>query len=151
MCASTNLFKRFHTKVAGDWIDYNGHMTESRYLFVFGQGTDALLHHIGITPEYVDEAKKSYYTVETHIQHLREIAVGEPISIETQLLKVDGKRLHLFHLMRKRNEPEQSLLLATAEQMLLHVDTEQVGWSSEVVSVWVDFEKESAQKKVMYF
>jgi carnitine 3-dehydrogenase len=34
--------------VPPDWIDYNGHMTESRYLEIFGYATDALLARIGM-------------------------------------------------------------------------------------------------------
>ena len=33
--------------VAPEWIDYNGHAHESRYLQVFGDTTDALLRHLG--------------------------------------------------------------------------------------------------------
>jgi carnitine 3-dehydrogenase / betainyl-CoA thioesterase len=40
---------RLHTAVvAPEWIDYNGHAHESRYLQVFGDTTDALLRHIGL-------------------------------------------------------------------------------------------------------
>src|SRR5690242_3732989 len=31
----------FETRVAPEWIDYNGHMTESRYLQVFADSSDA--------------------------------------------------------------------------------------------------------------
>ena len=31
------------------WIDYNGHMTESRYLFACSETTDAFLQHFGLT------------------------------------------------------------------------------------------------------
>ena len=30
------------------WVDYNGHMTEARYLHVFAESTDAFLRHVGI-------------------------------------------------------------------------------------------------------
>ncbi len=38
----------------------------------------------------------------------------------TQVLAADEKRLHLFHVLLRDAEPEP---VATAEQMLLHVDT----------------------------
>ena len=67
-------------------------MTESRYLQVFGDATDALLNYIGMDQAY-RSGGFSVYTVETHIRHLLEIAGGEPLTVETQLLGFDEKRL----------------------------------------------------------
>jgi len=109
-----------HTgRVAPDWIDYNGHMTESRYLQVFGDSSDALFRYVGIDSDY-HELGKSYYTVETHIMNLREVGAAEPFQATTQILAVEDKKLHLFHRLTATRE---GTLLATAEQMLLHVDT----------------------------
>jgi len=104
--------------VPADWIDYNGHMNESRYLEVFGYATDALLARIGM-----DEAMLargfSYYTVETHLRHLGEIRLGEGYVATTQIIGHDGKRIHLFHRLHHAD----GRLAATGEQMMLHVDT----------------------------
>jgi carnitine 3-dehydrogenase len=107
-----------HVLVAPAWIDYNGHMTESRYLEVLADTTDAFLRRIGILGPYIDSGR-SYYTVETHIRHLGEARAGDRLVIATRLLGHDGKRLHLFHeLMRA----EDDTVIATGEHMLLHVD-----------------------------
>jgi carnitine 3-dehydrogenase len=107
------------SRVAAEWVDYNGHMTESRYLQVFGDGTDALLRFVGIDSAY-HAAGGSYYTVETHIMNLAEVSAGAPIEVRSQVLGVDDKRLHVLHALHHGNEGTQ---LATAEQMLVHVDT----------------------------
>ncbi len=39
------------TKVSAAWVDYNGHMTEHRYLQVFGDTSDGLLRLIGVDLE----------------------------------------------------------------------------------------------------
>ena len=114
-------------RVAPDWVDFNDHMTESRYLQVFGDATDALLRFVGADDEYM-AAGRSFYTVETHIRHLREVAGGEPVSVTTRVLGCDEKRVHLFHHMfhgerRGGREGGRGCELATAEHMLLHVDT----------------------------
>ena len=80
------------------WVDYNGHLTESRYLQVFAEATDALLGLVGVDADYLGRGL-SAYTVETHIRHLREVAGLEPIAVETQILGTDEKRLHVFHTM----------------------------------------------------
>jgi len=104
-------------RVLPEWIDYNGHMTESRYLQVFGETTDALLALIGVDAAYV-AAGQSYYTVETHIMHLGEAKRGDAFHVTTQILAADARRIQLFHRIRA----EGGEVLASAEQMLLHVD-----------------------------
>ncbi|WP_370656121.1 carnitine 3-dehydrogenase [Paracoccus wurundjeri] len=104
--------------VPAEWIDYNGHMTEHRYLEVFGNTTDALLEQIGVDADYIASGR-SYYTVETHIMHLGEARQGAHYDTTTQILHADDKRLHVFHHIRNR---DTGAVLASAEQMLLHVD-----------------------------
>ncbi|TAY25473.1 carnitine 3-dehydrogenase [Rhizobium leguminosarum] len=111
--------KLVETKVGPAWVDYNGHMTEHRYLQVFGDTSDALLRLIGVDLAYV-EAGRSYYTVETHIRHLGEAKLGQAIHSTCQILGVDDKRLHVFHTLYDTATGEA---LATAEHMLLHVDS----------------------------
>ncbi len=106
------------TKIKSNWIDYNGHMTEHRYLQVFGETTDKLLDLIGMTKEYVQRGY-SVYTLETHIRHLQEGKRGEEIYLTTQLLGLDGKRLRLLHVMTREQDKS---VLATAEQMLMSVN-----------------------------
>jgi carnitine 3-dehydrogenase len=101
------------------WVDYNGHMTEARYLHVFAETTDAFLRHVGLDEAYL-RAGHSAYTVETHLRHLREVAGLEPLRVLTQVLGADEKRLHLFHTMLHARSGET---LATGEHLLLHVDT----------------------------
>ncbi len=103
--------------VPPDWTDYNNHMNESRYLQCFGDASDALLRRIGVDADYV-AASGSYFTVETHIRHLDEVAALQPINVTTQVLNGSGKKLHVFHRLFHGD----GRLLATAEQLLLHVD-----------------------------
>ena len=102
-----------------DWIDYNGHVNDSRYLLAFGEATDALLRAVGVDDSYV-AAGASYYTVETHLSHLGAAYAGDRLTVTTQVLGVDDKRLQLFHTLERAGTDGP---LATAEQMLLHVDT----------------------------
>jgi len=114
------------SEVRPDWLDYNGHMTESRYLQVFGDATDAFLQFIGMDEEY---RKKGFsvYTVETHIRHLKEVSGGKSLSVETQLLGFDEKRFRIAHVMKNISS---GAILATSEHMMLHVNSE-IGKSSK--------------------
>jgi len=106
--------------VPPDWLDYNGHVHESRYLELFADATDVLLGAVGVDAGYL-AAGGSYFSVETHLSHLRQLAAGDRVYVTTQVLDSDEKRLHIFHVLLRDGEAEP---LATAEQMLLHVDTE---------------------------
>ena len=103
--------------VEPDWVDYNGHMTEWAFLTAFGWASDALFRYVGIDESYRNGGH-SYYTVETHLNHLREASEGETLRVTTQVLGSDAKRLHIFHTMYRDAEA-----LCTGEQMLVHVDT----------------------------
>jgi carnitine 3-dehydrogenase len=116
------LFESGHpgvTRIPPEWLDYNGHVHESRYLQVCGDATDVLLRSIGVDAAYRD-AGGSYYTVETHLSHLREAHAGDVVHVTTQVLGFDEKRLHVFHELHRSDD---DTVLATAEQLLLHVDT----------------------------
>ena len=107
------------TAVRPEWLDYNGHMSESFYLYTFGEASDALFRFIGIDEAY-RAAGHSFYTAESHLTYHREVGGGEPLAFTTRILGVDDKRLHLFHAMHHGTDGG---LLATTEQLLIHVAT----------------------------
>ena len=104
-----------------EWVDYNGHMSESCYLLVFGDQSDAFFRYIGIDEAY-RAAGQSLFTGQTMIFNLAEAHLGDQLDLSLQLLDADEKRLHIFHAMHNAQTGE---LLATGEQMLVHVDLEQ--------------------------
>jgi carnitine 3-dehydrogenase len=106
------------TFVRPEWVDYNGHMTDSRYLQVFGDATDALLRAVGVDDGYRDSGR-ALYTVETHVSHQAEASALEPLYVTTQILGLDDKRVHLFHCLYRRRDDR---VVATAEQLYLHVN-----------------------------
>jgi betainyl-CoA thioesterase len=110
---------RLHSAtVPAEWADYNGHMSEWVYLLVFGYNADAFFRFFGIDETY-RSAGHSIFTAETHLRHLREVNVGERLALSLQVLGVDHKRLHIAHEM----DNAAGTTVATAEQMLIHVDT----------------------------
>jgi carnitine 3-dehydrogenase len=102
------------------WIDYNGHMTEFRYVQVFSDTCDRILLMIGMDSDYV-AAGHSYYTAETHTMQVDEIGSNEKIYSTAQVLLSDEKRLHIFYRLHASDDDR---LLATTEAMYLHVNRE---------------------------
>ena len=102
-----------------DWTDYNGHMNEARFLECFSRATDRFMEIVGCDAAYIATGG-SYFTAETHIRHLGEGHVGDRVRVEVQLLSGEGKKMHTFLSLIH----EDGRVLATGEQMLLHVSLE---------------------------
>ena len=108
----------YEARVEPGWLDYNGHMNESRYLQVFSTASDALLALIGADTGYVARGN-SFYTAETHIMHLNEMRVDTPFHVTTQVLGADAKRLHVWQTIYRSAD---DAVVATGEHMYLHVN-----------------------------
>src|SRR6516165_6282923 len=116
---SGGALRLLETHVRPEWIDYNGHMTDSRYLQVFGDATDALFRYAGIDESY-RRTGRALYTAESHLLHKAEAHSQERIHVVSRIVEVDEKRVRLLHGMHRTRD---DALLATAEQVYLHVDT----------------------------
>ena len=101
-----------------DWLDYNGHMTESRYLHAFADATDRLMEIVGCDQAYIATGG-SFFTAETHIRHIDEAHLGARIEVRTRVLNAEGKKMHIWHEMYAGDR-----LLATGEHILIHVSLE---------------------------
>lgn len=106
------------TTVPAAWVDYNGHMSEWCYLLAMGDNSDTFFRFVGIDEAY-RASGFSLYTVETHIRNLDEAGLGDDVHSTLRVLGVDTKRVHIAHEIFSDDR-----LLATGEQMLLHVDME---------------------------
>ena len=106
------------TRVAPEWVDYNGHMNDAEYARVFSQACDALIEHIGLDKAGREQHGYTIYTLETHLCYRREAHQGQSLSVDLTLLDSDAKRLHVFFAM----SDDEGTLLATSEQMLMGME-----------------------------
>lgn len=104
-------------QIPQSWTDYNGHMNEAHYVEVSAQASDRFMEMIGADADYI-AAGSSYFTVENHVCYLDEIKAGDRITVTTQVIRGEGKKLHLFHRLTKAD----GAIAATVETLLLHVD-----------------------------
>ncbi|WP_372604524.1 thioesterase family protein [Actibacterium sp.] len=105
----------FAGPVPQDWADFNGHMTEWRYLKMFADSSEWLMAVLGCDPAYID-AGHSFFTAETHVCHLDEARVGEHVHCAVTCLRASGKILYIWQEICAGDR-----VLATAEQVLIHV------------------------------
>src|SRR5699024_9231336 len=104
--------------VHADWVDYNGHMNDAAYAFVFSQSVEKLMQAIGIDERFITEEQYTIYTLETHLVYIKEVLENESFTVHVQLIKHDHKRLHVFFVMYS----DAGDRLATSEQMLMGID-----------------------------
>jgi carnitine 3-dehydrogenase len=104
-------------QVPTSFVDYNGHMNEAPYLEVGARASDRLMEMIGADAAYI-AGGLSYFTAETDIRYLAEIDIGDRITVTTQVVGGDGRKLHLFHRFWTVGESPA----ATMETLILHVD-----------------------------
>jgi carnitine 3-dehydrogenase len=109
---------RLRGSVRPEWVDYNGHMTDSRYHQVFGDAMDALYRNVGVDEAY-RAAGHMFYTVESHATYLAELKAGDAFTVTTRVLSLDAKRLRVLHRLHRSVD---DALAATGEQMHVHVD-----------------------------
>jgi acyl-CoA thioester hydrolase len=110
------------TTVKPEWVDYNNHLNDGFYLVIFSLGgVDEFMNLIGMSDAERRATKTTIYTLEAHINYLREVKLGEEVEVRAQLIGFDQKRVQHFltmHTARLANE-----MAATSEFMLVNIDS----------------------------
>jgi acyl-CoA thioester hydrolase len=108
-------------RALAEWVDYNGHLRDGYYAVAFSLATDDFLDYLGLGAAYTAHSGCSVYTLEMHLNFLREVRQGEDLAAATQVLGHDAKRLHVIHSLHAGGSDAPA---ATNEVMLLHVDAQ---------------------------
>ena len=116
---ATGPMRLHDVQVPREWVDYNGHMNDSRYMQLSSETGDRFLRLIGMDGDYL-AGGHSFFTVESHINYVAQARGGEHLYCTVQLISFDEKRMRLFTAMHRASD---DTLVATAEHMMLHVDT----------------------------
>ena len=118
MKETETLFWGHEEVVRPEWIDYNGHFNAGYYMVCFDEALEPLMEHIGLGPEHREKHSVTIFSAENHITYIREVREGTNLSVSTQLLGVDRKRIHALQTMWNSDE---NFVAATCEVMGLHV------------------------------
>jgi carnitine 3-dehydrogenase len=104
-----------------DWMDYNGHMNESRYGQVFSDAGDVVMKMVGADADYI-AGGLSYFTVSNDIGYLKETHLGDVDPCPYPGARSSRQEAAgMYHEMIRTADNE---LLATCKQLLLHVSLE---------------------------
>lgn len=104
--------------VEKDWIDYNGHMNMAYYNVLFDRGADDAFEVLGLGPDYARTRRLTSYTAEVHVCYVRELHLGDRVTVTCQLIDADDKRFHFYQEIVHAD----GWLAATSEVLALHID-----------------------------
>jgi len=89
----------YETVIKPEWIDFYDHMNVSYYVLVCDEATGAFWDHTNDGRRIEQRDGAELVVLESHVNYLKEVRLGDPVRVTTQLLEVDDKRLRLFHTM----------------------------------------------------
>jgi len=112
------MFSEYETAIRPEWTEA-GHLSVGSYMTIFDRATDCLREHVGLGQTYASQTNCGMYVVEAHIAYERELRAGDLIKVDTLVLSVGAKKLHLVHQMRRQPE---GIPAAAVELIVLHVD-----------------------------
>src|SRR5690625_7283652 len=76
----------YKDKVRPEWVDYNEHMTDASYAYVFSISVDEFMEKIGINKHFRETEKHSIYTLETNLVYLNEMLENKTFYVRIHLL-----------------------------------------------------------------
>ena len=92
----------YSATVQKEWIDSLGHVNFLEYQRIADLAGEELWVALGGEP--ASRGSLTVVIVQTHVHYLRELRLGDPVSVETQLIGYDARRIHLYHSVRRREE-----------------------------------------------
>src|SRR5690606_5470680 len=107
-------------KVKPEWVDYNNHLNDGYYVVIFSLASDAFQDWICMSDAERRATKTTIYTLEAHVNYLREVKQGEEVEIRTQPIGCDQKRYHLARSMHTARLGDE--IAAAGEFMLANID-----------------------------
>jgi acyl-CoA thioester hydrolase len=88
------------------------------YNVLFDRASDGAFDLMGIGASYAQERQLTIYTAEVHVCYVRELHLGDRVTVSFQLVDCDAKRLRAYQEIRH----VEGWLAATSESLSLHID-----------------------------
>ena len=106
--------------VVHQWhCDHMGHMNVMWYVGKFDEATWNLGAQMGMTSQYLKDAKRGMAAVEQRISYRREALVGDIIVVRSAILEVRPKSVRFVHEMFRGDDGDH---LATMIVIGVHID-----------------------------
>jgi acyl-CoA thioester hydrolase len=109
----------FAAEIPESYLDEMGHMNVMWYTHLFSGATEGLFKLVGLNAAYMEANQAGTFALQQHTRFLREVRVGQRVTLRTRMLGRTSKRFHFIHFMV--NE-DMRVLAATGESVGAHVD-----------------------------
>lgn len=101
--------------------DHMGHMNVMWYVGKFDEATWNLFQRIGITPGYLRANGRGMAALDQHIEYRRELKAGDVVTIRSQVMGLEGKKIRFRHEMVN---DETGDVAAVTTVLGVHMDTQ---------------------------
>jgi acyl-CoA thioester hydrolase len=101
------------------YLDEMGHMNVMWYTHLFSQGAWAFFQMVGLTRDYFTANHAGSFALAQHFRYLKEVRVGQQVTVRSRVLGRTEKRWHVMHFM---TNDDMDALAATCEVVSTHVD-----------------------------
>lgn len=101
--------------------DQVGHMNVMWYVGKFDEATWNLFHRAGLTPSWLRANHRGMAAVDQHIEYRRELHAGDVVTIRSQVLEIEGRKMRFRHEM---TNDETGEVAAVTTLLGVHMDTQ---------------------------
>jgi acyl-CoA thioester hydrolase len=101
------------------YLDLMGHMNVMWYTNLFSEAAWELFQLVGLTREHFTAHRTGTFALEQHFRYLKEVRLGQHVTLRSRVLGRSAKRWHTIHFM---TIDELDALAATAEVVSTYVD-----------------------------
>ena len=101
------------------YLDLMGHMNVMWYTHLFSEAAWGLFQLVGLTREHFTANRTGSFALEQHFRYLKEVRLGQHVTLRSRVLGRSAKRWHTIHFM---TIDELDVLAATSEGVNTYVD-----------------------------
>ena len=109
----------YRAAIPDGFIDEFGHVNVMWYTHLFTEGAGGLFQMVGLTRQHLEANRAGTFALEQHFRYLKEVRLGQHVTLRSRVLGRTAKRWHTIHFM---TIDELDALAATAESVKTHVD-----------------------------
>jgi acyl-CoA thioester hydrolase len=106
-------------EIPESYRDEMGHMNVMWYTHLFSEGAWGLFQLVGMTREHFSANRTGTFALAQHFRYLKEVRLGQHVSLRSRILGRSAKRWHTIHFM---TIDELDVLAATSETVSTYVD-----------------------------
>src|SRR5262245_20709740 len=95
----TKLPITHRAEIPSSYLDEMGHMNVMWYTHLFSEAASGLFQMVGLNLEYFKANQARSFALEQHFKYLKEVRLGQHVTLRSRVLGRSAKRWHSIHFM----------------------------------------------------